>query len=136
MCFLDCFIKKNWDCCSPIVSQFSSFSKGKEVISQRQDLNLLLAVTSCLVHNECLFHELLIKCWFSGCAWWHVPLIWGLRKMDLWVWDQPSLLNEFQDSQRSLCREKFIFSYKVNNIENDLFKWDISSCDVTCNAGK
>lgn len=52
----------------------------------------------------------------------------------LWVWDQHILLNEFQDSQKNLYSEKFIFSYKVNNIENDLFKCDISSCDVTCNA--
>jgi hypothetical protein len=34
--------------------------------------------------------------------WWHTPLIpalWRQRQADFWVWGQPGLQSEFQDSQ-------------------------------------
>jgi hypothetical protein len=44
--------------------------------------------------------------------WWHMPLIPALgrqRQMDFWVWGQPALQSEFQDSQsytQKPCLEK------------------------------
>jgi hypothetical protein len=35
-------------------------------------------------------------------AWWHTPLVLALRRqrqVDFWVWGQPGLQSEFQDSQ-------------------------------------
>jgi hypothetical protein len=40
--------------------------------------------------------------WSSSRAWWGMPLIPALgrqRQVDFWVWGQPGLQNEFQDSQ-------------------------------------
>jgi hypothetical protein len=41
------------------------------------------------------------KCLLTG-QWWHIPLIPALgrqRQVDFWVWGQPGLQSEFQDSQ-------------------------------------
>jgi hypothetical protein len=40
-------------------------------------------------------------------VWWSTPLILALRRqrqVDLWVWDQPGLLSEFQTSQGYIVR--------------------------------
>ena len=48
----------------------------------------------------------------SSRAWWHMPLIPALgrqRQADFWVWGQPGLQSEFQDSQgytEKPCLEK------------------------------
>jgi hypothetical protein len=45
-------------------------------------------------------------------VWWHMPLIPALgrqRQADFWVWGQPGLQSEFQDSQgytEKPCLEK------------------------------
>jgi hypothetical protein len=39
---------------------------------------------------------------FFARQWWHMPLIPALgsqRQADFWVWGQPGLQSEFQDSQ-------------------------------------
>jgi hypothetical protein len=53
----------------------------------------------CLTPNRVLNHKLRTT---ARWAWWRMPLIPALgrqRQADFWVWGQPDLQSEFQDSQ-------------------------------------
>jgi hypothetical protein len=44
----------------------------------------------------------MIRQWWHSRAWWRMPLIPALgrqKQADFWVWGQPGLQSEFQDSQ-------------------------------------
>ena len=47
-------------------------------------------------------------------AWWHMPLIQALerqRQVDFWVWGQPGLQSEFQDSQVGKSFEDMVIHF-------------------------
>ena len=50
-----------------------------------------------------------LKSVLESWAWWHTPLIPALRmqrQADFWVWGQPGLQSQFQDSQRKPVSKK------------------------------
>ena len=73
----------------------------------------------------------MIKKYKPAGQWWHTPLIPALgrqRQADFWVWGQPGLQSEFQDSQGYTgkpCLEK---QNKKNKTKQKDIKRDVCVC--------